>query len=559
MVTIRLKELAEKWGKTISDIARETGINRNTVTSLFHEKVDGIKFSTLEKICDVYNIEIADLIVHKSKEEQDDDGVYKQEGEAPLFTAWPPISVFNNLDARYFDFGFGGFHCYFEKGYLKGYFRKKQMNRLAKYVFTKFSDEKELAELYNAYLLEAKKVQDLYFKYCSDDLLYLSENELRDFFGILRKRCERFWKMSLFIDSFDAGFDQNQIKEAGEQYDMTMNELSILTNPDEMTFNNERILDLIKIVKDIKLKRIKNDQLDDFIADSARIAAYRKKYDYYKSNYLHIEHITDEEIKNEITKYRNDSDLLKKTYDELNNYEEIQKTKKVKILKKYKLKSNPLAFFARLTYWREHRKQTNLMSIHLMFYVLATVERLTGISVEHLKNAHFDELDNILKGLIGHDALARRESGGIMVVLSEEGNKIIEGKEAESLKEEQERLLLEGKEDKVIKGFVASQGYAKGIAKVVLDKNSFEKFEEGDILVTGMTRPEFVPLMKKAAGIVTNEGGITCHAAIVSRELSKPCIIGTQNATQEIEDGDLIEVRANHGTVRILEKAKLGS
>jgi pyruvate,water dikinase len=69
-----------------------------------------------------------------------------------------------------------------------------------------------------------------------------------------------------------------------------------------------------------------------------------------------------------------------------------------------------------------------------------------------------------------------------------------------------------------------------------------------------MTRPEFVPLMKKAAGIVTDEGGITCHAAIISRELGKPCIIGTQTATQIIKDGDLVEVRANHGTVRILNR-----
>jgi pyruvate,water dikinase len=89
----------------------------------------------------------------------------------------------------------------------------------------------------------------------------------------------------------------------------------------------------------------------------------------------------------------------------------------------------------------------------------------------------------------------------------------------------------------------------------MLSEVDFTRFKDGDILVTSMTRPEFVPLMRRATGIVTNEGGITCHAAIVSRELGKPCLIGTRRATEVIKEGDLIEVRAHHGTVRILERA----
>ncbi|MEY2664432.1 MAG: hypothetical protein RIT04_240, partial [Candidatus Parcubacteria bacterium] len=80
-----------------------------------------------------------------------------------------------------------------------------------------------------------------------------------------------------------------------------------------------------------------------------------------------------------------------------------------------------------------------------------------------------------------------------------------------------------------------------------------DSFEDGSVLVTSMTRPEFVPLMKKAIAIVTDEGGITCHAAIVSRELKKPCIIGTKVATQVLKDGDMVEVDANSGIVRILK------
>ena len=67
-----------------------------------------------------------------------------------------------------------------------------------------------------------------------------------------------------------------------------------------------------------------------------------------------------------------------------------------------------------------------------------------------------------------------------------------------------------------------------------------------------MTRPEFVPAMQKAAAIVTDEGGLTCHAAIISREMRKPCVIATKNATKVLKDGMLVEVNADHSAVRIL-------
>ncbi len=76
------------------------------------------------------------------------------------------------------------------------------------------------------------------------------------------------------------------------------------------------------------------------------------------------------------------------------------------------------------------------------------------------------------------------------------------------------------------------------------------KMEKGDVLVANMTRPEYVILMKKAKAIVTDEGGLTSHAAVISRELGIPCIIGTQIATKVLKDGDLVEVDADKGIVR---------
>ncbi len=76
----------------------------------------------------------------------------------------------------------------------------------------------------------------------------------------------------------------------------------------------------------------------------------------------------------------------------------------------------------------------------------------------------------------------------------------------------------------------------------------------GDIIVAPMTLPDILPAMKKAAAFVTDEGGILCHAAIMSREMKKPCIIGTKIATKVLKDGDLVEVDAKKGVVRIIKR-----
>lgn len=107
--------------------------------------------------------------------------------------------------------------------------------------------------------------------------------------------------------------------------------------------------------------------------------------------------------------------------------------------------------------------------------------------------------------------------------------------------------------EKIIKGSSASMGKVIGIARLILSSKDFDKLNPGDILVTTMTSVDFVPVMERAAAFVTNEGGITSHASIVAREMNKPCIIGTKNATQIIKDGDMVEVDADKGIVKIIK------
>lgn len=105
----------------------------------------------------------------------------------------------------------------------------------------------------------------------------------------------------------------------------------------------------------------------------------------------------------------------------------------------------------------------------------------------------------------------------------------------------------------IVKGLPASPGKAAGKAHVIINPEDIDDFKEGEILVTAMTAPDWVPAMKKAKAIVTDAGGMTCHASIVSRELGIPCIVGTKSrsfeATTSIKDGQMITVDATNGIV----------
>ncbi|OGG00134.1 hypothetical protein A2Y99_04850 [Candidatus Gottesmanbacteria bacterium RBG_13_37_7] len=108
----------------------------------------------------------------------------------------------------------------------------------------------------------------------------------------------------------------------------------------------------------------------------------------------------------------------------------------------------------------------------------------------------------------------------------------------------------------IIQGVVASVGnkrHFRGTARIVLTIDQIGKVKEGDILVTTMTSPDFVIGIKKAAAIITDVGGMLSHAAIVSRELKKPCIVGTEIATKVIHDGDIVELHSGKGIVKIIK------
>jgi len=101
-----------------------------------------------------------------------------------------------------------------------------------------------------------------------------------------------------------------------------------------------------------------------------------------------------------------------------------------------------------------------------------------------------------------------------------------------------------------MEGQIAFKGVVSGKVKIVNKIADIKKVKVGDILVSIATSPDVLPAMIKASAFVTDSGGITSHAAIIARELKKPCVIGTKLATKVLQDGDLVEVDAQRGIVR---------
>jgi len=116
---------------------------------------------------------------------------------------------------------------------------------------------------------------------------------------------------------------------------------------------------------------------------------------------------------------------------------------------------------------------------------------------------------------------------------------------------------LEKKGEEIITGEAIGNAIASGIARILHSPKDTSALQEGDILITNFTSPDWDPILKKVAGIVTNKGGRTSHASIVARELGTPAIVGTENATELIKDGDLITISCAEGKTGYVYKDKL--
>ncbi len=211
-------------------------------------------------------------------------------------------------------------------------------------------------------------------------------------------------------------------------------------------------------------------------------------------------------------------------------------------------------FFLVTTYanWKEWKPANREVSSLVLRNMLTEISRRIGCSVEETANLTESEICDSLRArkLIVPNVQDRIRSSAYLFYKDEV--LIVTEEHPEILSEIDKAITIETIPE--LTGQSTYRGRAVGIARIVLSSHDFSKVKQGDIVITPTTRPDFLPIMRIAGAIVTNEGGLLSHAAIVSRELHKPCVIGTKTATKMFQDGDRIEVDADNGVVKRIEK-----
>lgn len=263
----------------------------------------------------------------------------------------------------------------------------------------------------------------------------------------------------------------------------------------------------------------------------------------------------------DIDYYRNRVDSLKKSKTE------YEKTKESLMLVEYELKQATnlldkaplpvetkkiIAFIREVFYLTTTAIEYLLLVNNAYTPIFASLSRVFGLHMDVTLNMTYKEIMDSLEAgklTISQEMIFER-ANGYAYLITPHKSFLVTGKEIDKL---QSFVIQEEKQKelKILKGQTAFEGKVEGIARVILDSRNASELKEGEILIVPMTNPEFVPAMKISNGIITNEGGILCHAAIMSREFRKPCIIGTKLATDVIKTGQKIILDADNGTITL--------
>jgi len=265
-----------------------------------------------------------------------------------------------------------------------------------------------------------------------------------------------------------------------------------------------------------------------------------KEYGWFQNSYKGIFTITKDWLKNYLLEVKKNLVVDKRVNLEI-----------TKINPKYALLiETARKFFS----FRDEKKVILFLCVDLMEKWLRDSCKKIGLNFDDLRWLSFDEVQKALMGDENYIRLAKEyaKNNERICVLTPTSFEDIPKDDWSKI----ESFYVGKKESNLeVKGVIASNGLVRGRVKIVLDaRKDFVKFKKGDVLVASMTRPEYSTLMMLASAFVTDEGGISCHAAIIARELGKPCIISTKNATKILKDGDLVEVDADNGIVKILNK-----
>lgn len=422
------------------------------------------------------------------------------------------------------------------------YIYKKDKEILDEYILKILNSEKLIDEHLKNYLNVVKKAQAFIKRVenIKKDKKFLLSC-FNEFNSVAREVGVYAW-VPIFIDAeYGENFLNNLKKEKPESAD----EMYVsITSLSELYEYQKMRLEMLKIALSSDKKKIK-----DLVRDYSWVTEYSlvedlADYEYFERE---IDKINKEEAKIEIEKIKNDVKINAESFNR------IKKQIKNSLLRKQAELINKYVFLRndRVDLYRKIQ-----VSLRKVFDAVGEfIKKEKGINADHKYLAYFlnREIEEYLvkEKLPDKNEIAKRQTSRYVDYHDENGSFIVTD---EKFIEESIKVIVKKEEDKEIKGTIAFKGIVKGRVALVLDKKDLHKVNKGDILVARTTMPDYTHAMEIASAFVTDEGGLLSHAAIISRELKRPCIVGSKNATKVLKDGMFVEVNADKGIVKIIDE-----
>ena len=324
---------------------------------------------------------------------------------------------------------------------------------------------------------------------------------------------------------------------------------NILTNPKKPTLGKQQDIGLLKIATMAKSKAgMRTPKIQTLLA------LHTKKYEWLPCTYenapwtfAYFESVA----ANMIGQGVDAGEELRKI--ELREREvEAQRKKALFELKLYPWEERLFAIASDILFFKANRKDMLFKSYFQMRPLIREIARRLHLTPKQVMFLLPNEVKAALESGKTSPSILNERARFCVGISIDDSTAVFVGKNAKRILERHVEKQ-EVKQVRELLGQCACPGYAKGAVKLVLSPKDIHKMKKGDILVSPATNPDIVQAMKLAGAIVTNTGGLTSHAAIVSRELNIPCVVGTKVATELLRDGEIVEVDASKGIVRRLK------
>ncbi len=473
-------------------------------------------------------------------------------GNTPaVFQTMHPYQMGFGLLKRHWKHVYETFIDFASNGYGWFYATEKDSLAVGKMLYEGFlADENFIYEKQKRWRDDLAKLHEIAAKVHKTNLAKLTNEQLAKLYQEYLASFYIAWTIPLILEMNAVYVEQvlvpklkKNLKISGANFNEV---IAILSQPFALSYLTSERIDLLKLALDFNEKGIEK---------------HYQKYYWIKSSYRRMENYTKREIHKLIDgELRKGADHIRRELSDLEKAPKEVAARQKQIVKKYGISKTDQKLFKCMAVfgdWQDRRKEMNIYGNHHVFMLLYEISKRFHIDIDLLSSAFPSEtIDALLgKGKFNKKELRQRFAFHMHAVSGNLEELFMTGKKARELKEIIDKKIEERFQE--IKGTVASMGKLAhtigevkvvGQVKVIFDPYGAD-MEQGTILVTPMTRPDFIHLMYKAGAIVTDQGGVTSHAAILSRELGIPCIVGTGNATKLLKDGDQVEVDTESGTV----------